>query len=287
MARQVAARPVRRPVRPNANNHYRACRCGHLKHRFLDQRVVERIGERSSTHTAEQFDLMYQVSPCKGWPFYKSAAREMGIPIPGGGGVFEESSSEEESEEENEEENEEESQEESQEEERPLPRLPDAVVPRLTSTNERANRHRTFTEFMASGATGNAAFAAFIASGASGATGKDALAVFIASGGASNTRPAATAATDSSKKLKTGAEEKGLDNRPAWKVRMEREQPQSSSSVDDKADHPRTPSVAWGKPQSTASRLAPSKYWGKPQSTEPTEPTSTNKWTYPTFKNNW
>jgi hypothetical protein len=158
---------------------------------------------------------------------------------------------------------------------------------------------------MASGATGNAAFAAFIASGASGATGKGALAAFIASGGietsnnkrtaaaltasiasdrneTSNKRTAATAATDSSKKAKTGAEAKGLDNRPAWVVQEEREQPQSSSSVDDKADQWRTPSVAWGKPQSTGSCPAPSISWGKPQSTKPT---SSNKWTYRT--NNW
>ena len=72
---------------------------------FLDARVLQRIGERSSTHTAEQFSLRYSVSPCMNWSHYEATAHDMGVPIPGGGGVFDdeaESSSEEEREEESE-----------------------------------------------------------------------------------------------------------------------------------------------------------------------------------------
>jgi hypothetical protein len=110
----------------------------------------------------------------------------------------------------------------------------------------------------------------------------------------------ATAATDSSKKQMTRAEFKGLDNRPAWMVRVEREKLLFSSSV-AKADLPPAPSMSWGKPKSTEPSSAKSALWGKPQSTgscsansmswgktQSTEPTTSNEWTYRTFKsNNW
>jgi hypothetical protein len=261
------ARPV--PV-PYATSIYTACRCKHLKFRWLDERVIQQIGERDDSFTAERFRRMYQVSPCKGWPLYRAVAHDMGIPIPGG--VFDDSSSEEESEEEGGDENEEEevesedeSQDESQDEERPLPRVPVPPLPR-THDSLTGSARRAFPDFVASGVKGHAAFAAFIASGASGSTGNGALAAFLASGafaallasGTSNKRTTATAATDSSKKHKTGAEKKGLDNRPAWMVQMERVERSSSF---DKAD-----SMSWGKqPKSTASRSNPIMSWGKPQ----------------------
>jgi hypothetical protein len=339
-----------------------------LKFRWLDERVIQKIGETSTEYTAERFRGMYRVSPCKGWPIYRSAAHCMGIPIPSG--VFEvaESSSEDESEDEQEE-TEEESEEEREEEERPLPPVPDAVVPFYFPGSGPGSK---FGIFMKSGVEGNVALDKFRATGACGATGSNVIGAFLESGAGAaflarvdtrncNKRTAATAvahptgslgaflasgvdnpsdniaiavavtkyvrsgakgrdalaayktsnkgtaasvangataATDSSKKPRTCAQEKGIDNRPAWVVQMEREKLLSSSSsfFHSEADSQHqstasrsTPSMSWGrgKPQSTASCSVPSMSWGKPKSTEPTEPTSSNKWTYRTFSNKY
>jgi hypothetical protein len=244
MARQAAVRRVDR---------YIGCYCGHLKKQWLDERVLQRVGERSTTHTVEAFRNFYHASPCQAWPHYREVSHDMGIPIPGGG---KDSSDEDDS-------DDEESDDEEIGDDAVVP-VPHAVVPRFNSTNENSTSNKPTTAVIAN---------------------------------------AATAATDSSKKRKTRGEERGLDHRPAWLVRMEQEKLLSSSSV-DKADHPRTPasvsrgkpqstvsrsanSMSWGKPQSTVSRSANSMSWGKPQSTEPTT-SSSNEWTYRTFKSkNW
>ena len=246
---------------------------------YLDERVLERIGELSSTHTAERFRLRYGCSPCNNWHTYREVALDMGIPIPGGDQtvllVLAPSSSEEESDEESEEE-------ESDDEERPLPRVPDAVVPLLTSKNETSTDWNgstlgsgfTFTAFIASGVTtGNAALAAFMASGANETRNNRATATAAET---SNKRAAATAATDSSKKLKTGAEQRGKDNRPAWLVQMERKQlvdsflAQRRSMPSRPAASPQNPYKSWGKPQSTASRSATGMSWGSPNQRQST-----------------
>jgi hypothetical protein len=228
---------------------------------------MKRIGEVTE-YTTERFRRKYKVSPCQGFPLYFEVAQSMGIPIPGHiVGVFEEdSSSEEESED---------------EESDTVVQVPDSVVHHVNSavksiTGRFSSPLDVFFRgaFRTLGATSDGDTDAVVPPPFStNETSKRRTAAVMVN--------VATAATVSSNKRTRRPD---MDHRPAWVARAEREQEKLlSSSSGEKATTPCTPIMSWGKPQSTASRLAPSTSLGKPQSTEPT---SSNEWTYRTFSSN-
>ena len=198
MARQAAANARKEAARTTA------CRCGHLKYQYLDERVIQRVGERSTTHTSDQFRRMYMVSPCKGWPPYRQVTRDMGIPIPG----HKDSSNEEESDDKESNSNNDGTS------GYAVVHVPHAVDPSFYSTNQSSTG--LFTS----------RFHAFAASLATRDRDTDTVVPRFSTNEPSNKHTAevianaATTATDSSKKQNRC---EALGHRPVWLVRVEPE----------------------------------------------------------------
>jgi hypothetical protein len=237
MARQTASR-VRRPPGPPAPirrpsfiiGRYVGCAsCGHVRVKWLQQDVLDHIGEQYTSHSAEKFRLSYQISPCRAWPIYKSAARDLGIKLPG-----------EDEEDDDDDDNDDDG----------AGAGAGAVAVEVkvkvekdnsnpknnTSEEESGNDEDSGSDKDSDGTNENSKRAA-------GGSSENS-----AKGGNVIATAATTTAATTSKKPKTGAEHHGVDNRPAWLVKMEREKNLPGNKADTP---PKTPSMTWGKFPST------------------------------------